>query len=286
MAIPNWLYLSQLSGTSGVTTIIISANTTNSSRTSELIVSTNHKSANVEINQYPFGYDKYLTFEIVSGGSIYWKYYQSNSDVSTKKPIYYSKDNGVNWTLIAPSTGSSTAPQIMVNAGDTVIFKGNNTSYATATSYNKFSGSTNVRYNVYGNIMSLLYGDDFETHTELIDEYSFYVLFSSNNVLDASNLYLPSTVLKSDCYAGMFRNCSLLTKAPTLPAPTLVSYCYNNMFNGCNSLNYVRCFATDISATGSVTHWLDDVSATGTFVKASGANWPYGIPTGWTVQEI
>ena len=58
------------------------------------------------------------------------------------------------------------------------------------------------------------------------------------------------------------------------------------MFCGCTSLNYVSCFTTDIGSTTWISHWLNEVSETGTFVKAKGVDWPSGdsgIPEGWTV---
>ena len=61
------------------------------------------------------------------------------------------------------------------------------------------------------------------------------------------------------------------------------------MFYGCTSLNYIKCLATDISATDCTNNWVSGVSSTGTFVKASSMKfWPTGnsgIPTGWAKQD-
>ena len=97
---------------------------------------------------------------------------------------------------------------------------------------------------------------------------------------------LPATSLAPGCYEAMFSGCTNLTATPTLPAQRLVSNCYYLMFRGCTSLNYVKCLATNISASGSTYNWLKDVAPTGTFVKAIGMNdWainsPDGIPEGW-----
>lgn len=54
-------------------------------------------------------------------------------------------------------------------------------------------------------------------------------------------------------------------------------------------LNYIKCLATDISASNYTNSWVADVSSTGTFVKATGVTWPTGasgIPSGWTVQDV
>lgn len=101
---------------------------------------------------------------------------------------------------------------------------------------------------------------------------------------------LPATTLANNCYNTMFNGCTSLTTAPELPATTLASYCYGNMFNGCTSLNYIKCLATDISATNCTSTWVDGVASTGTFVKASlmQIDWQCGdsgIPEGWTVED-
>ncbi|MBR5933355.1 MAG: leucine-rich repeat protein [Treponema sp.] len=101
---------------------------------------------------------------------------------------------------------------------------------------------------------------------------------------------LPATTLANSCYAGMFYNCSSLTQAPVLPATTLVTDCYYYMFSGCTSLNKVTCLATNLSATECTTNWLSGVASSGTFTKASGADWSVktgynGIPSGWTMQN-
>jgi len=88
----------------------------------------------------------------------------------------------------------------------------------------------------------------------------------------------------------MFSNCTSLTTAPELPAKTLIDYCYEGMFSGCSNLNYIKCLATDISASDCISNWVNGVANTGTFVKApSMTGWTTGvngIPTGWEVQEV
>lgn len=99
---------------------------------------------------------------------------------------------------------------------------------------------------------------------------------------------LPATTLADSCYYAMFHECSSLTTAPVLPATTLANYCYASMFWRCTSLNYIKCMATDISATDCVDDWVYDVASSGTFTKAAGVTWPTGsdgIPEGWTVVE-
>lgn len=98
---------------------------------------------------------------------------------------------------------------------------------------------------------------------------------------------LPATTLAQDCYNSMFDSCTSLVNAPELPAEILYSGCYSYMFYGCTKLKYIKCLATDISATNCTKNWVDGVAATGTFVKSLNmSEWTTGIsgiPEGWTV---
>ncbi|MBR6466145.1 MAG: hypothetical protein IKS82_06895 [Bacteroidales bacterium] len=99
---------------------------------------------------------------------------------------------------------------------------------------------------------------------------------------------LPATTLTEKCYEYMFYGCLELIKAPELPAAELATGCYRCMFYGCSALSYVKCLATDISASGCVNNWLKNVPLGGTFVKDASATWPNGvngIPQGWTVED-
>ena len=162
----------------------------------------------------------YLTFEILTGGTINWKTYNS----ANTKTISYSKNGGA-WTDITASTGGTS---FNVDAGDTVLFKAENGTY----SGNTFRDSTSY-FNLSGNIMSLLYGDDFEGEGALSGESVFYILFSGAKVVNAGGLSLPATTLTVRCYSYMFKDCTSLTTAPVLPATTLANSCYASMFENC-----------------------------------------------------
>jgi hypothetical protein len=86
----------------------------------------------------------------------------------------------------------------------------------------------------------------------------------------------------------MFLGCTALTQAPDLPATTLAEDCYYDMFRNCSNLNYIKCLATDISATKCTYIWVDSVSSTGTFVKDVDTSWTTGtsgIPSRWRVED-
>ena len=229
----------------------------------------------------PTGSSEYLTFTILSAGTINWR----ASDTSIAKTIEYKLNNG-EWTSITSNTGSS-APIITVNSGDKLQFRGNNTEYNTgAAYYNSFSGST-AYFNLSGNILSLFYGDNFDAQTAPTI-FRLGDMFQSTNVIDAGGLLLPN-IVRRYCYFEMFCFCTKLTTAPVLPATTLEFKCYCAMFYGCTSLNYIKCLATDISEKDCTEDWVNGVAPTGTFVKASSMNnWATGsngIPSGWTVTN-
>ena len=157
---------------------------------------------------------------------------------SSMTSISYSLDDGETWTTENVGSGYSTktlqTPSL--NQGDKVLWKGKGKYYSTSeysASASIFSSTNN--FNVEGNIMSLLYDDNFVGQTTFPVSYGgFKTLFRNNRIVSAENLVLPATTVTS--YQSMFEGCTSLTTAPELPATTLVINCYNSMFSGCTSL--------------------------------------------------
>ena len=164
--------------------------------------------------------EEYLTFVALGNGT--FTFTPKNNNV-----ISYSIDNGKNWT-----EGNS----VEVANGDKVIWKGTMTPVSNG-GIGGFSSTGN--FEVKGNVMSLLFGDDFKGKTDLTGKnYAFSQLFYYAGIylVSAKDLSLPATILAYGCYISMFNGCTSLTTAPELPATTLASYCYSNMFYGCTSL--------------------------------------------------
>ena len=131
------------------------------------------------------------------------------------------------------------------------------------------------KYSIEGNLMSLFYGDGFNTPGTVAagfaeDEDPTHVpgydltkaLFADENIswnyagpfsnlfqigyyasnedlISAKHLILPSKILSENCYFGMFGNCTSLTEIPELSATTLATCCYGAMFSNCTSLTTV-----------------------------------------------
>ena len=166
---------------------------------------------------------QYLTFVAQESGTFSFTS-GYNSDM-----IYYSLDSGTTWSELYANRSTPT-----VNANSTVMWK----STISPNTYQSRTFSSTRRFYVEGNVMSLLYGDNFGGQTSLEDkDWAFLGLFATCSMLtSAENLILPSTTLSVGCYSDMFAQCTSLTTVPELPATTLASSCYYYMFQGCTSL--------------------------------------------------
>jgi len=158
--------------------------------------------------------------------------------------LSYSTNGGITWTKTTiPTQRTSLTIPVTINAGKSVIWKGEGTNVSANSGASKFSCTKPC--SLSGNIMSLLYGDDFSDKTTIPSTYAFYGIFNSAKITTAHELELPATTMTANCYENMFNSCTLLTTAPKLPATTLANSCYNHMFYKCSSLTT----APDLLAT-------------------------------------
>ena len=176
----------------------------------------------------PTDYSKrYLTLVARDSGTLQ---FDGTTDGTTTNTIQYSTDNGQTWSTAAQSA------TVNVSNGDKVLWKGEMVPFSGSN--NKgigiFTAST-ASFDIEGNIMSLLYRDNFN-NVDYSQNYIFYNLFNSTKCITANNLILPSTYVRSSSYDQMFLNCSRLLNAPALPATTVATSCYKSMFGGCSSL--------------------------------------------------
>ena len=144
--------------------------------------------------------------------------------------------NGVLEYKINNNTWQEYNGTINVVVGDHISFR--HTGNTLCNQYTNMGFSlSGENFNVYGNIMSLINGTNFESLTSLPNQYVFKNLFNGcYNLINAQNLILPATTLTTGCYSGMFNSCAYLTTAPKLPATTLAEYCYDSMFMNCSEL--------------------------------------------------
>lgn len=209
---------------------------------------------------YQEEYSNYLKFKILSGGNIaFGDMLLGEGGTPTPLTIEYKKNDG-EWTSLTstlldtssrPATRedlvNSFSSKFSVDAGDVVMFRGDNQAYASLAGgdFNIFLSTAS--FNAEGNIMSLIDKNNFDSLKELTTPATFSLLFSGcHRLISAENLLLPATTLTDMCYFGMF--CDIfgqllnlgfdmsLTTAPELPATTLATECYYMMFYGCTKL--------------------------------------------------
>ena len=236
--------------------------------------------------------------------------FQGTPSSDTIQQIEYSLDKE-NWNIKTMPTDNYSHTLISdLNVGEKVYFR--NSSGKCNTENNYLSIYCNNSHKIGGEIYTLL---DYTNPNVSLPQYAFKGLFWGNNnynkLSDASDLklsfdtlstgcysqmfyscdkltnppQLPATTLAPSCYTNMFNYCETMTTAPTLPATTLAQESYSFMFRNCTSLNSVTTYANDISASGCINFWLQNVAATGTLHNLGSATYPtgvLGIPSGWT----
>ena len=149
--------------------------------------------------------------------------------------------NGGKWNQVVGNISINGVTIAELNKDDVVSIK-------TTDTVNCFIRGNTA--DVYGNIMSLIYGDNFIGQTAWLKGYSSYTDTSvagffggsangssvGSSIVNAENLILPATSLLTGCYASMFANCVNLKTAPQLPATVLAAGCYAYMFANCKAL--------------------------------------------------
>ena len=125
----------------------------------------------------------------------------------TSKSISYSTDDGATWSTTTSTNQTVTASKVMLKSSDTTAwYSSGDNSGMTCTS----------DFHVYGNIMSLVYGDNFQDKLDIPTNNQFRSLFGWSNITDATNLVMNATGATSGCYHSMFRNCYKLVSIPDI----------------------------------------------------------------------
>ena len=188
----------------------------------------------------------YLTFEALENGT-FTLTIGKNVPTSLLEDVSYSLDKGKTWTTVQNQDNEEvviTTP--IVESYNNVLWKGNGISTSIVTSSTVLADmpassaifSSDGKFNIEGNIMSLLYGSNYQNQTSFEDNSTsnFALLFSKANIVSIENLVMPVLEMKETSYLRMFQKCSELTKSCKLPATTLADYCYQFMFGACTSL--------------------------------------------------
>lgn len=173
---------------------------------------------------------QYLTImSLEDNNEIIWKT-TSNGDLNISIEV---STNGSTWVnKDATQAGIALAT---LNAGDILYLRTREETvagYSTSADLYDYFSSTG-QFALEGNIMSLLYRDNFWNYTALpTGSYTFHRLFGDcDGLVDITNLVMPATTLRAHCYERMFAG-SGITSLPgnLLPATTLADNCYERMF--------------------------------------------------------
>lgn len=178
--------------------------------------------------------DKYFTTVALKNGTITFTYITS-VNTSLAQYLEYSFDNGQTWTRITNVDNTEVSKTINVTKGQKVIWRGINSTFSIGLGSSCHFSSTEI--DISGNIMSLLYGNNFEQQTSLTNTYTFTELFNNCEIYNTKDLILPATTITEYCYYRMFYNCEHLTTSPkVLPALTALEESYSGMFYNCSIL--------------------------------------------------
>lgn len=182
----------------------------------------------------------YLTIEPLETGFLLIGY---TAPEYVGNQIQISRDNGATWETIS-TTSVSPGNIINVTEGQDILLKGYNQTNWTDPEdklgmkfqfesgyYENGVYKACARFNLKGNMMSLVYGDDFRDKFTLESGGTFSMMFHwCDNLISAEKVVLPATIISEQCYQGLFGACHNLEKAPlVLPAENLPDRCYKGM---------------------------------------------------------
>lgn len=143
----------------------------------------------------------------------------------SQNDLDYSLDNGKTWETLSSGTSTPT-----IKYGNRISWKCENPIIEEMNGIGRFSSTG--KFAAEGNIMSLLYGDDFADKDDLTGkDFVFRTLFRYSNIVTADRLILPAMTLSASCYRTMFAECpELITPPEELPALEVAETCYAIMF--------------------------------------------------------
>lgn len=123
----------------------------------------------------------------------------------------------------------------------------------------------NKTFSVGGDVMSLLYGENFEKTVMPTVSAGTPLLFrnllqNNTTLIDASTLILP-TQLQEQCFEDMFQGCTNLLYPPQLEATVTAKTCYVNMFDGCASLIYAPYLPATVISNSCYEHMFRGCSS-------------------------
>ena len=179
----------------------------------------------------PVDYSTQYTTFVAESDNVTFSLYGGGSASNT---FQYSTDSGTTWNNV--TIGQTTSA---INTGEKMMFKASGLTVGQETGIGTIRPSGNA--SVEGNIMSLVYGDNFSGQTTIPANFQFRKLFSgATHITNAENMIVTASSFPKQCYSQMFQGCSSLVKAPktvgTSASTFSGDYCFSDMFANCSAM--------------------------------------------------
>lgn len=181
---------------------------------------------------------QYFTTEALANNCVFTLSIAKNVDPNIVTGFYYSHDR-ITWTPILNVAGETQSVSLpAINTGEKYYWKGvnyalsQNGQYKEDTTLKNVHISSSQNFKVYGNMFSMLWGDDFIGKNYFPNDTTDYIyagfFWNSTKLIDAQNLYFPGQHTK-----GFNAN-----NASDNPTSDEVINSFNDLFNGCSNLEY------------------------------------------------
>lgn len=180
---------------------------------------------------------QYFTTEALADNCVITLNIAQNVNTNIVTSFYYSRDR-ITWTPILNVSGEEQAVSLpAINTGEKYYWKGNNYAISQNGQYDESIHHKNVHisssqnFKVYGNMFSLLWGDNFIGKNYFPDDTTNYIyagfFWNCTTLIDAQNLYLPGQHTKG-----------FSISSSETPTSDEVINSFNDLFNGCSNLEY------------------------------------------------
>ena len=148
---------------------------------------------------------------------------REDATFSFTNSIEYSLNSGNTWIELSANVSTPS-----ISEGEEIWWKRDSTNVVEE---NIGTFSSTGDFDALGNILSLVYGDNFE-YEHSIEDYNhiFKELFKNNtHIINGEDIVMAAEFLSTACYDSMFLGCVNMETAPELPSSNLTPYCYRSM---------------------------------------------------------
>jgi surface protein len=158
---------------------------------------------------------KYLTFEALEDNSGVCIFKRKDPTIERTINLQYSLDSGETWSSYTMPDANASGATISLSKGQSVMFKGNNPEGYNETYWDNSKLQIKLAHQfkccgickLYGNVMSLIYDDNFIDKTEIPNNGSFGMLFAANTGITEAVITFPENYNSKKMGYSIFVNC-------------------------------------------------------------------------------